>query len=231
MDHLFQSLAEALGLLFSGDVEVFGLIDTSFRVALCSTAISAVIAFPLGMWLGLAKFKGRRVLDIVLNTLLFFPTVVVGHLVYMFLTREGPLGEYQLLFTRTAIIIGQVILATPIIAAMVSNAIRVADSRIISTAISLGVGKLRAYFALLGEIRELVLLAVVAAFGRVIAEVGVSMMLGGNIFGKTRTITTGIALLTSQGEFGKATALGMVLLIIVFVINILVYQMTNRSRS
>ncbi len=229
MGQLFDSIAEAFHLLSGGDIEVYGLIGTSFRVALTSTVIAAIIAFPLGIWLGLGKFKGKRAIDIIFNTLLFLPTVVVGHLVYMFLTREGPLGDYRLLFSQTAIVIGQVILATPIITAMVSNAIRVADPRIMATSLALGTGRLRAYAALLGEIRELVLLSVVAAFGRVIAEVGVSMMLGGNIFGKTRTITTGIALLTSQGEFGRATALGLVLLIIVFIINILVYQATHRA--
>ncbi len=231
MSPLFQAIIDAFDLLFSFDEEVLKLVGTSFRVSLSSTVIAATIAFPLGMWFGLAEFRGRRVFDIILNTLLFLPTVVVGHLVYMFLTREGPLGEYGLLFTWTAIVIGQVILATPIILTMVSNAVRVADPRIISTALALGVGRIRAYLALLGEIRGLVLLAVVAAFGRVISEVGVSMMVGGNIFGKTRTITTGIALLTSQGEFGRATALGMVLLIIVFAINIVVYQTIHRSRQ
>jgi tungstate transport system permease protein len=231
MGQLIDAIFEAFGLLFGGDPAVYGMIGTSFRVALTSTSIAAIIAFPMGIWFGLSEFRGRRVLDIVLNTLLFLPTVVVGHLVYMVLTRQGPLGEYHLLFTPTAIVIGQVILATPIITTMVSNAIRVADPRIISTAVALGIGRFRSYLVLLGEIRELVLLSVVAAFGRVVAEVGVSMMLGGNIFGKTRTITTGIALLTSQGEFGRATALGMVLLILVLIINILVYQVTHRLRS
>lgn len=229
MGPLFRAVIDGFCLLFSLDEEVLKLVATSFRVALSSTAIAALIAFPLGVWFGLAEFRGRRPLDIVLNTLLFLPTVVVGHLVYMVLTREAPLGEYRLLFTRTAIVIGQVILATPIILTMISNAVRLADPRIISTALSLGAGKLRAYLVLLSEIRGLVLLSILAAFGRVISEVGVSMMLGGNIYGKTRTVTTGIALLTSQGDFARAAALGMVLLIIVFAINIAMHNVTHRG--
>lgn len=226
-----ESGTGAIGQLFNLDKEVLVLIRTSFSIALCSTSIAAVIAFPLGMFFGLVEFKGRRILDIVLNTMLFLPTVVVGHLVYMILTRNGPLGEYHFLFTRTAIVIGQVILGTPIILTMVSNSIRHADPRIIPTAMAMGVGRIRAYLALLGEIRGLVLLSVIAAFGRVISEVGVSMMLGGNIFHKTRTMTTGIALLTSQGDFARATAIGLVLLIIVFFINILVYMATHRAKT
>ncbi|MFH1675399.1 MAG: ABC transporter permease [bacterium] len=228
---MLNALKEALSLLFGGDPGIYKLIATSFKLSLTSTSVAAIIALPFGIWFGLSEFRGRRYVDIILNTLLFLPTVVVGHLVYMLLTREGPLGEFRLLFSPTAIVIGQVILATPIIATMVSNAIRIADPRIIPSALALGIGRFRTYLMLLGEVRELVLLSVIAAFGRVIAEVGVSMMLGGNIFGKTRTITTGIALLTSQGEFGRATALGMILLILVFMINILVYQAMHRANS
>lgn len=221
--------ANPIGYLFQLDEEVLILIKTSFSVALTSTSIAAVIAFPLGLFFGLAEFRGRRGLEVILNTMLFFPTVVVGHFVYMILTRNGPLGDFHLLFTRTAIVFGQVILGTPIILTMVSNAIRHADPRIIKTALSMGAGRIRSYLALLGEIRGLVLLAVLASFGRVISEVGVSMMLGGNIYHKTRTMTTGIALLTSQGDFARATALGIVLLLIVFCINLIVYQATHRQ--
>lgn len=231
MGPFLQAITDAFGLLFGFDEEILNLIGTSLRVSICSTVIAAIIGFPFGIWFGLAEFKGRRTLDIILNTLLFLPTVLVGHLVYMLLTRDAIFGRYALLFTPIAIVIGQIILATPIVITMISNAVKIADPRIIQTALSLGTGKLRAYFALLGEIRGLVLLAIIAAFGRVISEVGISMMVGGNIFGKTRTMTTGIALLTSQGEFAKATALGMVLLIIVFAINIASYQATHRATA
>lgn len=231
MGPMLQAIVDAFALLFSLDSEVLKLIGTSFSVSVRSAAIAALIGFPCGIWFGLSEFRGRAAVDVILNTLLFLPTVVVGHIVYMMLTRDAPLGDYRLLFTRTAIVIGQVILATPIVLTMVSNSVRLADPRIVSTALSLGAGRLRAYLALLGEIRGLVLLSVLAAFGRVISEVGVSMMVGGNIYGKTRTITTGIALLTSQGEFARATALGMVLLILVFAINLAVYFATHRARS
>ena len=229
MEKLITAINDAFKLLFSFDSEVFTLIGTSFQVSLISTIIATSIAVPVGILFGLSDFKGRRFLDIVFNTLLFIPTVVIGHMVYMFLTRDGLFGSMELLFTRPAIIIGQVLLAVPIILTMVSNAVRVADKRILSTALTLGVSNIKAYFVLLGEVKALVLLAIIAGFGRVIAEIGVSMMLGGNIENKTRTITTGIAQLTSMGEFAKATALGIVLLIVVFGINVMVYTATHRT--
>ena len=224
---MFQEFAGLLSV--NGDV--YSAIRTSFTVSITAIFIAAVFAFPLGLLFGLAEFRGRKILDIVLNTLLFLPTVVVGLLGYLLLTRNGPLGEFHLLFTPAAVVFGQVILAFPIILTMVSNSIRVADPRIIPTALSQGVGKLRAYLALLGEIRGLILLTMLAAFGRVLSEVGASIMLGGNILGKTRTITTSITLLAGQGETSKALALGIVLLIPVFIINIVVYMATHKSRK
>jgi tungstate transport system permease protein len=230
MHSLWDAIREAFGLLVRFDRELIVLIGTSFHVSVISTFIASVIALPTGIWFGLSEFKGRRFLDIVFNTLLFLPTVVIGHFVYMFLTRNGPLGHYGLLFTKTAIITGQIFLALPIIFTMVANSVRIADRRAILTALTLGAGRMRSYFVLLTEIKGLILLAIIAGFGRVIAEIGVSMMLGGNIYGETRTITTGIALLTSRGEFSKATALGLVLLVVVFGVNLMVYSAMHRER-
>lgn len=226
---LIDALIEAFRLLISLDKGVFEQIGASFHVSIASTMIAGGFAVPFGIWFGLARFRGKRVLDMIFNTLLFFPTVVVGHIVYMMLTRDGPFGHYQLLFTREAIIMGQIFLAIPIILTMVSNAVRIADHRIIPTALTLGCSRFKAYLMMISEIRGMMLLAVIAGFGRVIAEIGVSMMLGGNIAHKTRTITTGIALETSMGEFGRATALGIVLLIIVFGLNIMIYSATHRA--
>ena len=230
MHQLWVSISEAFNLLFHLDRELAVLIGTSFHVSVISTFIASIIALPMGVCFGLAEFRGRRFLDAVFNTTLFLPTVVIGLLVYMFLTRNGPFGHYSLLFTKTAIIIGQFFLALPIIFTMVSNSVRIADKRILMTALTLGVGRFRSYIALLGEVRGLVLLAIIAGFGRVIAEIGVAMMLGGNIYGKTRTITTGIALLTSRGEFSKAIALGIVLLVVVFGVNLVIYAVTHREK-
>ncbi|MCX6647710.1 MAG: ABC transporter permease [bacterium] len=226
-----HELFDAFTQLFSMDPDVVNALRTSFSVSLSAILIAGIIAFPLGLLFGLAEFRGRRFIDIILNTLLFLPTVVVGLLGYMLLTRDGPLGQYHLLFTPAAIVFGQVILALPIILTMVSNSIRASDPRIIPTALSLGVGKLRAYIVLLGEIRGLILLTLLAAFARVISEIGASTMLGGNILGKTRTITTSISVLASQGETSKALALGVVLLFLVFAINIAVYAATHRSKT
>jgi len=226
-----KSIIEAFSLLVGFDKEVVSLISTSFYVATISTAIASLIAFPVGIWFGLADFRGRKTFDIILNTMLFFPTVVIGNFVYMLLTRRGPFGQFELIFTRPAIIIGQIILVAPLILTMVANSVRAADRRILMTAFTLGAGKVKSHLTLLGEVKGLILLAMFAGFGRAISEVGVAMMLGGNIKGKTRTITTGMALLTSQGEFAKATALGIVLLVIVFFINSLVYTATHHRKE
>ena len=227
----FKSIIEAFQLLVGFDEELMSLIGTSFYVAIISTSIAALIAFPIGIWFGLSNFRGRNTLDVILNTMLFFPTVVIGNFVYMLLTRHGIFGSLDLLFSRTAIIIGQIILVAPLILTMVANSVRAADRRILMTAFTLGAGKVKSHLALLGEVKGLILLAMFAGFGRAISEVGVAMMLGGNIKGKTRTITTGMALLTSQGDFAKATALGIVLLMLVFFINFLVYNATHRRKS
>jgi tungstate transport system permease protein len=228
---ILKSIIDAFYLLFKLDKEVLSLIETSFYVASISTLIAAIIAFPIGIWFGLSEFKGRKTLDVILNTMLFFPTVVIGNFVYMLLTRHGPFGRFDLLFSRPAIIIGQVILVAPLILTMVANSVRSADRRILQTAFTLGAGQVKSHIALLGEVKGLILLAMFAGFGRAISEVGVAMMLGGNIKGKTRTITTGMALLTSQGDFAKATALGIVLLVLVYIINFLVYTATHRQKS
>lgn len=226
---LASELIGAFGLLFGFDAELWNILATTLKVAGMSTYLSCMIALPLGVWFGLSEFRGRKVVDALLNTLLGLPTVAVGLLVYLFISRQGPLGGLELLFTRKAIILGQIILATPIITVMVANAVRSADPRIIPTALTLGATPRQARRMLLYEVRNYTLLAIVAGFGRVIAEVGSAMMVGGNIHGKTRTITTGIALLTSQGEFAKALALGIVLVGIIFAINLTLYWVTHRE--
>jgi len=175
------------------------------------------------------QFPGRGGVVAVLNTLMSLPTVVVGLLVYSLLSRQGPLGSLGLLYTRTAMVIGQWILAFPIVAALTVARMEGLDSRVRSTAISLGASPVQAFFRAVSEARFGILAAVVAGFGRVFAEIGVSMMLGGNIKAYTRSITTAIALETSRGDFALGLALGLVLLTVALVVNIVLALLKRRN--
>lgn len=201
---------------------------TSLYTSSCAIIIAALIGVPVGLWLGLNRFRGRQVAMALLNTLMALPTVVVGLLLFGLFSRQGPLGPLGLLFTPLAMIAGQTVLATPIVANLVLAAVTGADKRIIDTALTLGATRLQASLRLLQEIRFGVMAAVIAGFGRVIAEVGVAMMLGGNIRNSTRTMTTAIALETSKGEFAFGLALGMLLLSVALVVNLFLNLLQQR---
>jgi tungstate transport system permease protein len=201
---------------------------TSLYTSSCSILIAALIGVPVGLWLGLNRFRGRQIVIALLNTLMAMPTVVVGLLLFGLLSRQGPLGPLGLLFTPLAMIAGQTVLATPIVANLVLSAVTGADRRIINTALTLGATQLQAAIQLLREIRFGVMAAVIAGFGRVIAEVGVAMMLGGNIRNSTRTMTTAIALETSKGEFAFGLALGMLLLSVALIVNLFLNLLQQR---
>ena len=220
MDFLSESLRAAVVLILALDPEVVHAVWTSLYTSGCAIVLAAVAGIPAGTLLGLGRFTGRRAVLTVLNTLMALPTVVVGLVVYGLLSRQGPLGTWGLLFTPMAMIIGQTVLAAPIVANYTVAAVAGADPRIMPTALTLGAGRLRGAWQLLLEIRFGVMAAIVAGFGRVIAEVGVAMMLGGNIRGYTRTMTTAIALETSKGEFAFGLALGIVLLAVALVVNL-----------
>jgi len=193
---------------------------TSLYTSSTAIVFAGLLGAPVGLWLGLSRFKGRQLLITLLNTLMALPTVVVGLLLFGLFSRQGPLGPLGLLFTPWAMIAGQVVLATPIVANLVLAAVTGADNRIINTALTLGASQFQAACQLLREIRFGVMAAVIAGFGRVIAEVGVAMMLGGNIRNSTRTMTTAIALETSKGEFAFGLALGLVLMMVALMVNL-----------
>lgn len=220
MEFLIESLRASLLLIVALDAEVMHAIWTSLYTSGCAILLAAVVGIPGGTLLGLGRFAGRRAVLTVLNTLMALPTVVVGLVVYGLLSRQGPLGVWGLLFTPAAMIIGQTVLAAPIVANYTVAAVAGADPRILPTALTLGAGRLRGAGQLLVEVRFGVMAAIVAGFGRVIAEVGVAMMLGGNIRGYTRTMTTAIALETSKGEFAFGLALGIVLLAVALIVNL-----------
>lgn len=220
MDSLWDTTQRALSLLFSGDPELWNIIGISFSVSLRALAIATPPALLLAFLLAYARFPGRRLLLSVFNTLMALPAVVVGLTLYLLLSRSGPLGDLKLLFTQTAMVIGQIVLSFPILVAMGHAAINAADRRVWETALTLGAGRMRAMLTLIHEVRYGLLAAVLAGFGRIIAEIGASMMVGGNILHHTRNIPTAIALETSKGAFAQGIALGLVLLLLAFGLNI-----------
>jgi tungstate transport system permease protein len=227
---LLQSFSRAVQLLLSGNREVFFIAFTSLQLSSISILISALISLPLGVLLGFKNFPGRRVVIIILNTMMSLPTVVIGLLVYSLISRSGPLGNMGLLFSRGAIIIGQTLLSLPIIISLVYGAISRIDRRLPETLTTLGAQPWHIFIMTLKEGKIAILSALLAGFGRVIGEVGVSMMLGGNIRWYTRTLTTAIALETSKGEFELALALGLILLVISFAVNLSLHWLVKDER-
>jgi tungstate transport system permease protein len=225
---LFESLQQSLQLILSLDREVFLAVWTSLYTSLTAIVLAAAGGVPLGAAVGLLRFPGRRAVLTLFNTLMALPTVVVGLVLFGLFSRQGPLGALGLLFTPWAMIVGQFVLAIPIVANYTLAAVAGADPRILPTAQTLGAGRLQGVWQLLLEVRFGVMAAIVAGFGRVIAEVGVAMMLGGNIRGYTRTMTTAIALETSKGEFAFGLALGIVLLGVALIVNLFLNLLQQR---
>jgi tungstate transport system permease protein len=217
----FSELMTSIFQILHLDRDIFDAVWTSISVAAWATAIGAIFGIPIGTCVGIRNFPLKRVVITMLNTLMAVPTVVVGLVVYGFITRQGPLGAWGLLFTRGAIIIGESILAVPIIATYTLSAVKGADSRVLATALTLGASPTQSVIQLGREVRFGVMAGVIAGFGRVISEVGVAMMLGGNIRGYTRTMTTAIALETSKGEFAFGLTLGIILVSVALAINLL----------
>lgn len=220
MDLLVASLGTALRLIGSPAPDLVDAVRASLAVSAGATVFAALFGVPLGLFVGTVDFPLKRAAVTFLNSFMAVPTVVVGLFVYGIISRQGPLGALGLLFTPTAIVIGGTLLASPIVANYAMAAARGADARIVPTALTLGAGPLRAAAALIAEIRFGVLAAVIAGFGRVVSEVGVAMMLGGNIRGYTRTMTTAIALETSKGELAFGMALGIVLMAVALGVNV-----------
>lgn len=220
MDYLLQGFLQGFVLLFTGDPETYSAIWTTVGASSLSMIFSLTIGIPLGFFLGHKNFMGKKVIRTIVDTLLSFPTVVIGLLVYAFLTRHGPLGGTGLLFSISGMAIGQTLLGLPIIIAMTANAVEGLDKRLPMTLITLGADTRQILWATVMEARFSIMLAAMAAYGRIVSEVGISMLVGGNIKWHTRTITTAIALETGKGEFAMGIALGMVLLTVSLIVNI-----------
>ncbi len=228
MDYIAAGLIEAFGFLLRGDGETYSAIFTTLKASTLSMAASLVIGIPLGFLLGYYSFPGKRQVRTVVDTLLAMPTVVVGLLVYAFISRRGPMGDFGLLFTIPGIALAQTILITPIVISLTATAIEGLDRRLRMTLIALGADARQIAITSLVEAKYAVLMAAVAAYGRAISEVGISMMVGGNIKWHTRTITTAIALETGKGEFAMGIALGIVLLLMAFLANSLLTVLKRR---
>ena len=201
------------------DEETWSAVTTTIRLTTLSMFLSLGIGIPLGFMLGYFEFPGRRTLRTIVDTMLALPTVVVGLLVYSFISNRGPLGQWRLLFTLEGMAIGQTILALPIVIALSASAVENLEERLRLTLRTLGASGVRMALTCLYECRFALLVAAVTAYGRIVAEVGVSMMLGGNIKWNTRTITTAITLETGKGNFALGIALGLLLLLMSLALN------------
>lgn len=204
----------------SFDPEVMQIAARSLALAVTSCAIATLLALPLASIIHFNKFRGKRLLINIIQTLYSVPTVVVGLFVFVFISRAGPMGSLGLLFTPAGIVIGQVLLVLPIIMGLVISALRSVDVTLTDTAVSLGANRLQTAYVVIKEARFAMLGAMIMGFGRAISEVGLSLMVGGNIRGFTRTLTTAISLETSKGEIELSLALGMILLFIALVVSI-----------
>ena len=220
MNTLSLAFYEAIAMVVTLDPKLGEIVLLSLRVSLSSVAVASLFALPLGAIVAVADFPGRRGVVTTLNALLGLPAVVVGLAVYLLLSRAGPLGELGILFTPGAMVIAQAILVFPLIAALTRQVVADAWVESREQLVSMGAGTWRSANALLVDLRDTLVTLVLAGFGRAIAEVGAVMIVGGNIDGFTRVMTTAIALETSKGDLPLALGLGLVLIAIVFALNI-----------
>ncbi len=217
---LIEPTREAFRLLSSGDPTLWGIIWLSLWTSVTGVALIVPFCVGAGFLLAHRAFPGRRALVVFTQALLSFPTVVVGLIIYLLLSRKGPFGDLQLLFTPTAIVIGYMLIAFPVVTVFTLSAVQGGDPRIVETARTLGASRLRAALTTLSEVRFGVMAGIVNGFGRVVSEVGCALMVGGNIAYFTRNIPTAISLETAKGEFAQGIALGVVLMLLAIGVNV-----------
>ena len=216
---MLDATSHAFALLFSGDAALWHIVWVSVKTSVLGLLLAAPPAIFLGYVIALHRFPGRRLAIWLAQAALSLPTVLIGLLLYLMLSRRGPMGSLEWLFTQQGVILGQVIIGLPVLLAFTLAAVQAADPRYAETAVALGASPWRVMMTVLHEARYGVMAAVISGFGRVISEVGCALMVGGNIEGQTRTITTAIALETSKGEFAQGIALGIVLVALALVMN------------
>ena len=230
MELIWQGLQEAVRLLVVGDRVVFQITWLSLQVSGAATLLSLLVGIPAGVLLALSRFPGRGLLLAVVNTGMGLPPVVVGLFVSIFLWRSGPLGLLGLLYTPTAIIIAQFVIAAPIVTGLTVAAMQQLNPKLRLQLLALGASRWQLLWLLMREARLPLLAAVMAGFGGVISEVGASMMVGGNLLGQTRVLTTATVLETGKGNFDVAIALSLILLVLVFVVNYLLTWIQQQGR-
>lgn len=218
MNDISIGIVQAVNLIVTLNPDVMQIAALSLFISLSGTFIAALISIPVGGFIHFHEFYGKRALIVVIQTLYSIPTVVVGLVLYLLISRSGPLGFLNLLFTPEGMILGQTVLIMPIIVGLVISALSGVDKSISDTLVALGATGSQTILQIVIEARFAILSAVVLGFGRAIAEVGVAMMIGGNIRGFTRVLTTAITLETGMGEFGLSIALGIILLIIALIV-------------
>ncbi|MFC1490912.1 ABC transporter permease [Candidatus Latescibacterota bacterium] len=228
MDYIFEGLKNAVVMIVSFDSDLFAIVYVSLKVSIISTLLATLTGVPFGFFMALKQFRGRGIIILILHTLLALPTVLIGLLVYSFISRRGPFGNFGLLYTQWAMVIGQVILVFPIISSLSLSAIQSVDKKVERTARTLGANRMQTAAFIFLEGKFALFSAIITGFGRVFGEVGISMILGGNIRGLTRNITTAIAFETGKGEFALGIALGLVLLTVAFAVNVLLYSIRKK---
>lgn len=226
-----QATRAAFALLLSGDAALWGIVWLSLKTGVLGLLLAAPPALLLGYALASYRFAGRRIGIWLVQASLSLPTVLIGLLLYLLLSRHGPWGSLHWLFSQPGVVLGQAIIATPVLAALSLAAVQALDPRYADTARALGASRWRTMATVLHEVRFGVMAAVISAFGRVISEVGCALMVGGNIAGQTRTITTAIALETSKGEFAQGIALGIVLVVLALAMNGALMLLQGDARS
>ncbi len=228
MGEILKGIQEAFLLLISLDQEIYGIILLSLYISLTSTIISTILAVPLGTALGIHEFRGKSIIVRLIYTLMSLPPVIAGLFVFLIIMRKGPLGSLQLSFTSTAMIIAQTCIVVPIIIGLTYNGVKEKGHTIKNLGKTLGADNNQTLLLLIYEMRMVILAAIIAGFGRAVSEVGAVMMVGGNIKGHTRVMTTFIAMLQNMGNYSKALAVGLVLLTLSFMINAALYNLQQR---
>ncbi len=231
MAYFSDSLSVAIQLILKFDPNVYEIVWTSLKIALIATAFSGLLGVLLGIWVGLKDFIGKTLVRHTLNTLMAMPTVMIGLIFYGLLSRKGLLGEFGLLYTEDAVILGEACLILPIIMNMTLLAVDSADKRMLTTLKILGAKTHQQIALTLSELRYVISAGIITGFGRAIGEVGAAMMLGGNIQGITRTMTTAIAMETGKGYFELGLALGILLLLIALAVNLLFHLLKNKPEN
>ena len=230
MDFLLHGFFEAFNLLLNGNLETYSAIKATLYTSSVSILFAVLLGFPLGFSLGFYDFRGRKILRLLSDTALAMPTVAIGLILYAFITRNGPLGSLNLLFTLKAVMLGQFVLALPIIISLTASVVENMDRKHYLTILNLRLAPAKLVFCVLYELRYALMVVIATAYGRIVAEVGVAMMIGGNIKYFTRTITTAVSLETNKGEFAMGIALAMVLIFIAFLVNLAIFALRKLDK-